>query len=404
MRAYAAWIGILAASSVSAAGFEDFGLGGSGHGAAARDLREFRMALPGDAGVEDLASAAEPSLPLEGPLDDKDYYVGPGDELQVYVGRNYNIRINPESYLNFPGFAPIPLAGLSLAAAKVAIKDALGKSFKKELIYVSIRALKIIKVPVLGEVANPGLYSAAGNMRISELITKAQGFNRLARAPFVHLIEEDGTRKELDLGAYFRNGDGTQNPYVRVGEKVMVPRIDLGGPRIELIMGSSSLLYQLHGKESLADIMGSMFPFLPAVDIRTARLKSGKVLAGADLMSYFPADGDQIELIGKNLKVFLEGELGKPIAYAYTPGYSVRDYMAEAGMSLSTQSSGKIRVVRTDGKTEMLEISSLDVEPGDHIYANWSGYARFKDYLLIVSSISAVVLTTLTLINASRGF
>jgi hypothetical protein len=78
--------------------------------------------------------------------------------------------------------------------------------------------------------------------------------------------------------------------------------------------------------------------------------------------------------------------------------------MAEAGMSLSTQSSGKIRVVRTDGKTEMLEISSLDVEPGDHIYANWSGYARFKDYLLIVSSISAVVLTTLTLINASRGF
>ncbi|MDB5047015.1 MAG: protein involved in polysaccharide export, contains domain of the beta-grasp fold [Fibrobacteres bacterium] len=352
---------------------------------------------------EFMSGSTPPSIPYESPLDEKEYIVGPGDEFLIFAGKNYNLKVSPESYLAFPGVAPIKLENLTLADAKVKIKDALGHEFKKDLVYISIRQIKLIKVGVVGEVNSPGIFSVSGNARVSEIILKAGGFSKSAQLPMVQILKRDGSKVEINIGDYYRTGNVLSNPVLQMGDRVMVPRIDLSQPKIELLMSNASYYYQLRGsKLRLGEIATEIAGFSKAFDLRAARLNSGKVLVGTELLEYSPQDGDVIEFFGKDLKIYVEGEVGKPYAYSYVPGQSIRDYMAEAGISSNSQFVGKVMVVRVDGKAETIDLSSNHLYPGDHVYVKRSGYANFKEILFVVSSIATVVISTVYLIQLSQ--
>jgi protein involved in polysaccharide export with SLBB domain len=342
-------------------------------------------------------------IPFEEPVDEKEYQIGPGDELQVFVGKGYSLTVSPESNVMFPGLQPIPLEGLTLADAKKKIVESLGRHFKKDLIYVNLSQIKSIKIPVLGEVNKPALYAVPANTRLSELIVKTEGFAKTAKAPWVNIVRKDGSIQEVNLGEYYRTGNNAQNPYVRMGDRVLVPRIDPSRPKVELLLGTASYFYQLVGTRKLGEILTEMAGFAGARDLRAARLASGQVLTGVDMIEYAVKDGEVIELFGKELVVYVEGEVGHPYIYSYSSGKTVRDYIAEAGMSSSSQYKGKVKVVRKDGKTEGVEQSSSQVFPGDHIYVTRTTYATFKEYLITVSSIATIFLTAVYLIQISKS-
>ncbi len=351
-------------------------------------------------GQEDVGASQLTPISLETSVDEAEYSVGPGDEFQIYAGRNYTLKINPENYLNFPGLPPINLDGATLLEAKLRIKAALKKDFNIDLVYVSIRQLKNIKVAVLGEVNIPGIFTVPGNYRLSELITKAGGFSKTAQVPFVKILRKDGSKVEVDLGEYFRSGSLLNNPNLKQGERVFVPQINMSQPKIEILMGNISNYYQLRVPRPLGEIITELSGFSKAFDLRAARLNSGRVLVGQKLLEYTPRDGDIIEFLGPELKVYVEGEVGKPFIYNYIPGQSVRDYIAEAGLSSSTQLQGKVKIVRVDGMAEDLDISSSHINPGDHIYVRRSAYASFKEGLFVASSVAAVLFSTVYLIQA----
>jgi protein involved in polysaccharide export with SLBB domain len=383
------------------------GLFASGHslpgdiGGSLDNMQDLRSALGGDLPDDSYTNPTAPT-PFETPLDEKAYRVGPGDELQIFVGKSYYLQVSPESDVLFPGLEPIPVKGATLAEAKVIIKEALGRHFKKNLIYVNIRQVKIIKVAVLGEVNKPGLYTVPCNTRLSELVSKAEGFAKLAKVPRVKVLR-DSSEQEYDLGEYYRTGKTEQNPYLNQGERLMVPRFDPTQPNIELNIGLSSYFYQLVTPKTLAEIITEMSGAAKAADLRAVRLNSGRLLYGDEMLTYQPRSGDVIELLGSGLRIFVEGEVGHPYIYAYVPGNTVRDYAAEAGLSITSQSDGGVEVVRSTGKVETLDLASSQLFPGDHIHVRRTRYALFKDYLVTLGALATVVLTTAYLIQISKS-
>ncbi len=114
-------------------------------------------------------------------LPENDYILGPGDEINIIVSRDYPeldtfTTIDGEGTIYLPKLNRVYVAGLTLNELNIMLNDTFIKFIKYPSVEVSILNYRPVRVLVQGEVENPGLQTLQGAFAVNNPPNKPFNF------------------------------------------------------------------------------------------------------------------------------------------------------------------------------------------------------------------------------------
>lgn len=188
--------------------------------------------------------ANQRSKPFDDPKIDKKmqkrvYLLQIGDQLEISLYGNVDIdtkrvvRIEPSGYVSYLFIEPVYALGKSIDQLRKDIAESIKKIYPN--IMVSINAISLIgdQYTVMGEVRGPGTKQIHGEMKVLDALGAAGGFPmHTYRGQLVDYADLDraflsrrGNYVPLDFNALIREGDISQNIYVRSGDYLYIPSL-----------------------------------------------------------------------------------------------------------------------------------------------------------------------------------
>lgn len=160
-------------------------------------------------------------------LDAERYHVGPGDQFTLWlwgaISRSQSLLVGPEGDVVLPEIGAVNVAGCSLAEARARIRERVRQSLRGLEVDVRLSRLRTFTVYVTGEVRAPGPFAATGVSRVADLLPDtalAKGASRRN----IEVRRADGTRVVVDLLGFQLTGDVGDDPWLREGDLIHVPR------------------------------------------------------------------------------------------------------------------------------------------------------------------------------------
>jgi protein involved in polysaccharide export with SLBB domain len=189
-------------------------------------------------------SSSDPRVIIKRALSAAHYMVTPGDAYQLDVRMMESLRMSTGSSSAEPigtitlvvdedSNIDIPFVG-SLDAKSMdfcKLRDLVTEQVKKTLPRASYIGFTLVSpalfdVQVFGETGCPGITTASSLSRVSDVLVQAQGVWLGASLRQIELVR-NGQHSLLDLFLYGQKGEIGQNPYVRPGDVLFVPRAAL---------------------------------------------------------------------------------------------------------------------------------------------------------------------------------
>jgi polysaccharide export outer membrane protein len=160
----------------------------------------------------------------------KDYVIGLGDVLEVFVWRNEQLSrevvVRPDGGISLPLIQDIHAEGMTVLELKNEITHRFGEHLNHPRVSVIVKQINSYKVSVLGRVTQPGVYPITGNTRLVEAISMAGGFTEWANKRKIRVITyEDGKEKEIIINylKIAKGKDRSQNILLKRGDTIIVP-------------------------------------------------------------------------------------------------------------------------------------------------------------------------------------
>jgi protein involved in polysaccharide export with SLBB domain len=170
------------------------------------------------------------SEPSEGPIDPKEYIIGPGDLLFISVSgieeKTFNIKVNPEGFLYIPQIGVIDLRNKSLYEARDIIKERLLRSFKNVDVYITLQNFRKIKVSLIGNVSKASNYILSSSARLFDVFSISEGITANSDLRNIKVISKNGSENKYDLIKFLRLGDLSQNPALKDGDLIIVDKAE----------------------------------------------------------------------------------------------------------------------------------------------------------------------------------
>jgi protein involved in polysaccharide export with SLBB domain len=350
------------------------------------------------------------------------YIIGPGDGLTITFWGEYDdtneVRVAPDGKINLPTIGSLPVNGLSLTEVQALVNQEVQRYYRNVRTDVSLSALRVFQVEVLGELTTPGSYTATPVKRVSDLVGQAGGILPGGSQRHVQLMRNGHVAAVADLTAFLRRGEENSNPFVQDGDVIFVPSI---GPRVVVYVsevstggGSGALtenavpsLVEIKEGETLSSVLSEVGGLSPWWDLesvfiqRTSQAPEGAMRIPVDLRQYyFESDksqdvvlvsGDQVFIPAAIKRVFVIGAVKAPAAYTYLPGRSADAYLMQAGGPLLTADLERSFIKRTDGSEEPYS-AVAELNNGDSIIVLEKIFKTWQDYFALVGTISGVIL------------
>jgi len=345
---------------------------------------------------------------LEKSIDPDTYIVGPGDYFIFVVWgaveEQFPLEVTPEGILFIPSVGKISVTGKTLTQVRKIVDDKAKKAYKKNSYSLAISSLRLFRVHVVGEVKYPGTYVGRAIDRITDLIDRAGGVSESAWKQCVVQQHSSGKSADtLDLLAYEKFGDLSQNPVVQGGDLIYVPSIT-SSDEIVIVEGNfvHAGMYALKKDETL-------YSFLLKIDALkststpsfiTVVRKNGEKDKQASIYRPFKDSvnegsnfilkaGDRIVLPSEY--VYVKGAVRNPGAYPYVSKLTAREY---AGMAGGDYRSGRINDISVyhalTGKRE--KGPDVPVYPGDVIHMQEKWRLRMDMLLRLIPTITSLIL------------
>lgn len=222
------------------------------------------------------ASPLTTALPLEAAIDPAEYMIGPGDLFLIRAGGgnmdNIETAVSPEGDLIIPSVGTIPVADLSLAAAREKIIARMTVKYVSKELGVHLLRPRLFRVSVTGAVMNPGVVEVQGGSRAVTAIELAGGLSQPVKLqsrtqqvtvqtplsqessmqstrinPTVDVNVVAGSRRNImikrrsgasvrvDMQKFALTGDLASNPYLRDGDVIYVPNEELLTGRVHIL-------------------------------------------------------------------------------------------------------------------------------------------------------------------------
>ncbi|MBI5837954.1 MAG: SLBB domain-containing protein [Candidatus Eisenbacteria bacterium] len=270
--------------------------------ALAADLPQLPAGMALERGVDRSAPAP---VPMDGAVDPAAYRLGPGDVLTLSAGGmsewTHTLTVSPEGTLRVPNLGVVRVAGSSLAQVRAELSSRLKPYFNRAPVDVMLTRPRSFKVVVAGDVVRPGPVTLAGPSRAWDALTLAGGYPGSLRRGLT--LRRAGRESALDLMAFQRLGDLSQNPYLEDGDVLVAEPV-----RSVVYLGGGIALpgaYELRPDDLLGRLVQLAGGYVPAADTTRARILrfrdafNSETLsvggASAPLLSRVPLkDGDRV--------------------------------------------------------------------------------------------------------------
>ncbi len=352
-----------------------------------------------------------PSQAIESTIDPATYLVGPGDVLRVnFWGLSsddigLSIKVTPESKIIVPGVGVLDANRKTLQLVQDEIRLACSAKYDPQKVKVTshLTQVRMVRAHIYGEVVDPGFYTGSAIDRIAHYISEAKGWTQWADERRVQVRHLEGTVDTLDLSQLYQSGDLSQNVYVRGGDVIYFPRIELTHktvfvegdvpmPGPHTIALNETVFDFLHRIKALGRGADFKHFYLIRKNASPASLNfMGNDVAGLDPYSTRLAHGDRIIIPTLKEFVYVHGAVQKPGSFPYVVGLKARDYVGMAGGSMETGSLNSVRVLRHDSGKKS-KGPEQEVERGDTIIVPTSARKKINDFLAITTQLATVVI------------
>jgi polysaccharide biosynthesis/export protein len=278
---------------------------------------------------------------LETPIDPDTYRLGPGDQLYIGITARtpaaYTAIVSPDGTIFLPIAGDVSVGGLTLNQARGAITRRLDRIRRPGTFTASIRLTRLrrIKIQVLGEVEQPGMYLVGPLTRVVEAISRAGGITPIASRRHVRLT---------------RAASGSRLP-----EKELV-----GAPLVGALVGEPTAgRAPTRGAPTLLSSVPPENPTASRVPARAERGEGAEATSEIDLEKIVlqgdPAGnvlletGDVLFVPRARQMVTVSGEVNHPGDYECDPGDTVATLLERAGGARSQGALSAVQVERPDG-------------------------------------------------------
>jgi protein involved in polysaccharide export with SLBB domain len=172
------------------------------------------------------------SVIMDGPVDPKEYIVGPGDIFSVSIWSamplNFQVPVTPEGTVVIPTVNEISISGLTLEEAKKAVLVEIKKKYLSGSASFTLFAPRTFVVTLKGAVKEEGKRYVQATQRVDMVVN----FRRDEREPLdttvaqrnIILEHRDGTRQRVDIEKYYATRQSQLNPLLRDGDIIIVPQ------------------------------------------------------------------------------------------------------------------------------------------------------------------------------------
>ena len=282
---------------------------------------------------------------LEGPIDPKNYILGPGDRLRINISGgvfekpttsewssenidNY-ILVDPTGNLIIPRFGSINVLNTTIDNLEKKLNQiSKDRVYKNAIIGVNLIRLRSFRILVYGAVNQPGFVTVTPVTRLLDCLRYAKGLNKYANINLVQLIR-DNKKLEIDPKLFLVNGNLNSNPIVKEGDKIYIPF--------------------------------------------NQNVKNEK----ENLVEYSSTD------------IIVTGFVRTPKRFAHVTGYTARDYIALAGGTLDIGNEKNSKIIQPNGNQINNALNKI-VKPGDIINVPEASRSKLFKNMGAIQSLTSV--------------
>ncbi len=158
-----------------------------------------------------------------------DYVIGPGDSVQVQLygkeNQQYELLVDREGLLQFPGIGPIAVTGMRFDELKKDLQRRIKKQMLGVQIHVSLGELRSMRIFVLGDVNRPGAYTVSSLSTMTNALFVSGGVRPIGSLRHVQLKRRGKLVGQLDLYDLLLRGDTSGDARMQAGDVIFVPPI-----------------------------------------------------------------------------------------------------------------------------------------------------------------------------------
>ena len=244
----------------------------------------------------------EPNMNIATPTN---YTIGAGDQVVIEIygasQKTETLTVSPEGTVTVPGYGPIAISGMSVAAANEKIRRTLGSRYNSSRIKASVGQTRTIIVNVMGEVKVPGTYTVSAFASVFHALYMAGGINGLGTLRNIKVFRSGRLATVVDVYDYILNGRLTGNIRLQDNDVIVV------GPYDCLVDVSGSvkrpMTYEMRKNESVASVIryaggfaGNAYKKSVRLLRSTGREKSVYNIGEFDMNNFHVADGDVLSV------------------------------------------------------------------------------------------------------------
>jgi polysaccharide export outer membrane protein len=160
----------------------------------------------------------------------KDYVIGPGDVLDIFVWNNEaltkSVTVLPDGKIYYPLIGEVKVGGKTLAVLKKELIEKIGVYVPNPNLSVMPQQANSMLIYVVGKVNTPGQFALNTNMNVLQAIAMAGGLNTFAKKNKIKIFREAKGKTDIFHFDYDEVVDGEnlkQNIRLERGDIVVVP-------------------------------------------------------------------------------------------------------------------------------------------------------------------------------------
>jgi len=163
----------------------------------------------------------------------EDYRIQPGDEIEIFVWQSEDFTrravVQLDGTIPYPIIGTLKVGGKTPSELEKELTEFLSRYIKYPQVSVLILNYAYRQVAIIGEVRRPGTFPLVKEMKLTELVAKAEGYTSNAYLKKVFIIRNKGMRKEFSTVNLKRILRGDEDDVFLVpGDIVYIPKSAIG--------------------------------------------------------------------------------------------------------------------------------------------------------------------------------
>ena len=196
----------------------------------------------------------EPNMNIATP---QNYVLGPGDQLIIDIygasQKSQQLQVSPEGKVTIPGYGPVKVSGMTVAAAQSHIRSTLGSHYSSSQLSLSVGQTRSMSINVMGEVKVPGTYTLSAFSTVFHALYMAGGINNIGTLRNIKVFRNGRQITVVDVYEYILNGRLAGNIRLMENDVIVV------GP-YECLVGITGnvkrpMFYEMRPTESVGTIL-----------------------------------------------------------------------------------------------------------------------------------------------------